>query len=103
MLLDFQFNKAKIADFGNSRMIELDSGCGSMTNAPGTLDYMPPEAMGGATIHYPSLDVFSLGHLSLFTMISQMPLKPRLPPSYADSKDRQCYVCHEVERRAQFL
>ena len=93
---------AKIADFGNSRMIELsDTGRGSMTAAPGTWDYMPPEAMGGSTIHYPSLDVFSFGHLSLFT-ITQMPLKPLLPPSYADSRGKLC-IHHEVERRAQFL
>jgi serine/threonine protein kinase len=59
---------AKIADLGNSRITNLRPGqlAGTMTKGiPGTLVYMPPEA---STEHYgPPLDMFSFGHLCLFT------------------------------------
>jgi serine/threonine protein kinase len=59
---------AKIADLGNSRITNLRPGqlAGTMTRGiPGTLVYMPPEA---STEHYgPPLDMFSFGHLCLFT------------------------------------
>ena len=70
VLLDSQL-RAKIADFGNSRF--KDDCNTSHGTIPGTLDYMPPEAMGGGAAHDSSLDVFSFGHLSLFTLI-QTPL-----------------------------
>ena len=38
---------AKIADFGNSRMVDLKATPDLMTSNPGTLDYMPPEALEG--------------------------------------------------------
>ena len=102
VLLDSQL-KAKIADFGNSRVMELhsDSGLGSMMTEPGTLPYMPPEAMGGGECYDSSLDVFSFGHLSLFTVI-QSPVHPLLPPSYQDSIGK-VQVRSEVERREEFI
>ena len=65
VLLDSQL-RAKISDFGNSRF--KDNYSTSHGAVPGTQDYMPPETMGGGTAHNPSLDVFSFGHLSLFTL-----------------------------------
>ena len=61
---------AKITDFGNSRIVNFQPGqiAKTLTKLPGTLVYMPPEALS-ATAHYdPSLDVFSFGHLALFTL-----------------------------------
>ena len=62
VLLDTQLT-AKIADFGNSRIMDLDPNTTSetLTDMPGTLDYMPPEAQGNN--YDPSLDVFSFRHL----------------------------------------
>ena len=59
VLLDSEL-RAKIADFGNSRIMDLDPDCSpeTMTSLPGTLEYMPPEAMGGSGTYDPSLDVF---------------------------------------------
>ena len=103
VLLDSQL-RAKIADFGNSRIMELhsDMSPGSMTAAPGTLAYMPPEAFGENAHYGPSLDVFSFGHLSLFTVI-QSPVHLLLPPNHTDSVTGEQHARSEVERREEFM
>ena len=102
VLLDFQL-RAKIADFGNSQIMDLDVNR-SMTSLPGTPDYMPPEASNvssSATYYDPSLDVFSFGHLSLFTLI-QTPVRPLSAPTYTDSAGR-IHGRSEVERRIKLI
>ncbi len=61
---------AKITDLGNSRIVDFTPGlmAQTLTKNPGTTVYMPPEAFGESLRYGPSLDVFSLGHLSLFTL-----------------------------------
>ena len=61
---------AKISDFGNSRIVNLHPGqlARTLSRLPGTLVYMPPEALSAASHYGPSLDVFSFGHLALFTL-----------------------------------
>ena len=61
---------AKITDFGNSRIVSLQPGqlAKTLSSAPGTLVYMPPEALSDISRYGPSLDVFSFGHLALFTL-----------------------------------
>ena len=102
VLLDSEL-RAKIADFGNSRIMDLDpdSSPETMTSIPGTLEYMPPEAQGGIVTYDPSLDVFSFGHLSLFT-ITQTPVRPLLPPNYHDLTG-ELHARSEVKRRVQFV
>ena len=70
----------------------------SMTAIPGTLAYMPPEVQGegdSSSTYDSSLDVFSFGHLSLFTL-TQTPVK-LLP--LTDSTG--LYVRSEVDRRGE--
>ena len=61
---------AKITDFGNSRIVNLQPGqlAQTMSRLPGTPLYMPPEALTASSRYGPSLDVFSFGHLALFTL-----------------------------------
>ena len=61
---------AKITDLGNSRIVKLQPGqlAQTLSRLPGTLVYMPPEALTAASRYGPSLDVFSFGHLVLFTL-----------------------------------
>ena len=61
---------AKITDFGNSRIVNLQPGqlARTLSSVPGTLVYMPPEALSATARYGPSLDVFSFGHLALFTL-----------------------------------
>ncbi len=54
---------AKIADLGNSRMVDLTM-MEYVTENPGAYNYMPPE-VAFTTQQEPSLDMFSFGHLSL--------------------------------------
>ena len=99
VLLDSQL-RAKISDFGNSRILEYDSGSTSMTTIPGTLAYMPPEAQGegdSSSTYDSSLDVFSFGHLSLFTL-TQTPVK-LLPLTYTDSTGH--HIRSELDRRGE--
>ena len=60
----------KITDFSNSRIVSLQPGqlAKMLSSAPGTLVYMPPEALSDISRYGPSLDVFSFGHLALFTL-----------------------------------
>ena len=61
---------AKITDFGNSRIVNLQPGqlARTLSQAPGTLVYMPPEALTTTSRYGPSLDIFSFGHLALFIL-----------------------------------
>ena len=59
---------AKITDFGNSRIVNIQPGqlAQTLSRNPGTLVYMPPEALTAAAQYGPRLDIFSLGHLGIF-------------------------------------
>lgn len=60
---------AKISDMGNSRIIDLGvDQQRTLTRLPGTLVYMPPEALDYTHCYGPSLDIFSYGNLALFTL-----------------------------------
>ena len=61
---------AKITDMGNSRIIKTrpDRLARTLSQLPGTLVYMAPEAMSETHRYGTSLDIFSFGHLALFTM-----------------------------------
>lgn len=92
---------AKICDFGNSRVMDLDPDVTpeTFTSVPGALDYMPPEAHGVHTEYDPSLDVFSFGHLALVIMI-QSTIKV-LPPTYNDGSE--LHARSEVKRRSESI
>ena len=61
---------AKISDLGNSRIVTVDplQLAKTLTRVPGTIVYMPPEAFEKTSPYGPKLDVFSFGHLALFTL-----------------------------------
>ncbi len=74
------FLVAKISDVGNSRIVAMSPGqiAQTLTRQPGTLVYMPPECLNESHRYGPSLDVFSFGHLSLFTFIQVRKVMNRL-------------------------
>ena len=98
MLLDSDLR----ADFGNSRILDLDPSATpqTLTSVPGTLEYMPPEALGRNTKYLTNLDVFSLGHLSLFTIVQTE--VPPLPPTYLDDEG-MVHGLTEIQRREEFM
>jgi len=69
VLLTSSFS-AKIADLGNCRIVSLTSGqlAQTLSKNPGTTVYMAPEALSDGHRCGPSLDVFSFGHLSIYTL-----------------------------------
>ena len=90
---------AKIGDFGNSKMIDLRATPEILTRAPGTLDYMPPEAMDGNEYTI-TLDIFSYGHLAIHIIIQRRP-HPILSPTYMSWG--KLIPRTEVERRQAYL
>ena len=96
---------AKIADMGNSRMVDMQPGqlARTMTQGvPGTAVYMPPEAFEVSPKYGPQLDMFSFGHLALFTATQQFP-GDLLPPNYQDPRSRRLVPRNEVERRSRYM
>ncbi len=64
-------NRAKIADLGVSRI--FDRTFLQLSKIPGTLPYMPPEALKDSAKYDESLDVFSFGVLTLCVGIQMSP------------------------------
>ena len=96
---------ANIADLGNSRIVDIPPGklAQTMTRGiPGTLVYMPPEALGSSQKYGPPLDMFSFGHLTLFTAIQVFP-KDLLTPTYHDPDTNGVKARTELERRGQYI
>ena len=61
---------AKISDLGNAHIVDLQPGqlARTLTRVPGTFAYMPPESFDQHSQYGPKLDIFSFGHLALFTL-----------------------------------
>ena len=67
--------QAKIADLGVSKLLKnYPQNLTIRTKCPGTLAYMPPEALCEHPRCGRFLDVFSFGHLALYTAIQQFPM-----------------------------
>ena len=95
---------AKITDMGNARIVDFQPGESAKTmtkGVPGTAVYMPPEAFDNPPKYGPKLDMFSFGHLALFTMTQVFPGK-LLHFTYTD-KDRRIIGRSEVERREEYM
>ena len=96
---------AKIADLGNSRIADIPTGqlAQTMTQGiAGTLVYMPPEALSSNPQYGPPLDMFSFGHLALFTAIQVFP-QDLLPPTYQNPKTKKLKARSELERRGKYI
>jgi len=92
---------AKIADFGNSQVIDPGSGLKTMTGYPGTRVYLAPEAHCTDARCNAKLDVFSFGHLGLFTAIQIFPVELKTP-NYFDNQGH-FLPRTEVGRRRQYV
>ena len=104
VLVDSSCN-AKIADLGVARMVNIQPGqlAATMTRAPGANLYMPPEAVHEAAARYnTSIDIFSFGVISLFTLTQTFP-KDLKPPTYRDPETRKLVARSEIERREDYI
>ena len=91
---------AKISDLGVAKVIKADSKK-TMTKAPGTVDFMPPESLANSPVYGPPMDVFSFAGIILHTFNQQWP-KP-IEQVQFDPKTRRRVALSEVERRQQYL
>ena len=91
---------AKIADLGMARIMPRMRGAATMTKAPGASIYMPPEALEDKSRYDTSIDIFSMGVVTLFTL-SQMFPDP-LSAAFMDDSGRMVGRT-ELERRAKYM
>ena len=94
---------AKIADLGVAKGIDVDSWSAMkyLSKAPGTLPFMPPEALVDKPKYGLSLDIFSFGGVMLFTVTTQWPMLKA--PTEFDPVTRQIRGLSEVERRKEYI
>ena len=95
---------AKIGDLGVAKAIQIDksaSRCSTLTTAPGTADFMPPESLTDKPVYDTSLDVFSFGGVMLFVINEEWPT----PSAVAefDPRRRCMRGFTEVQRRQRYL
>ena len=90
--------RAKIADVGNSRVVDVQQAI-KLSAIPGCPVYMPPEAFDSPPRYDTSLDMFSFGHLALFTATQVFPgdLKPIKDPN------KKTKALSEVKRRQDYI
>lgn len=65
--------RAKVTDFGMSRLARLPAQTRELTRCPGCLVYMPPEALDNSPAYSFKLDVFSFGVLVIQILTCKFP------------------------------
>ena len=65
--------RAKITDFGMSKLLDSNRRMTHLTMCPGTLVYMPPEALREPPVYSKKIDCFSFGVLQIQMMTRQFP------------------------------
>ena len=91
---------AKISDLGVAKVVKAGTK-NTQTKAPGTTDFMPPEALADHPKYSTGLDVFSYGGIILHTVNQEWPT-PISSVKY-DHKMKPIKVLTEVERRQKYL
>ena len=93
---------AKIGDLGVPKVIKVDKRTSrSCMQAPGTIDYMPPEALESEPKYGVPLDVFSYAGIVLFVANHEWPIPTNL--TYKDPKTKCLLARTEVERRHDYI
>ena len=101
-------SRAKVSDFGMSKIANMNPGVTPLTQCPGTVAYMPPEALNDALVYTEKLDCFSFGVLCVQIMTLQFPEPgsrfkvieindPRFPTGRVE------VVIPEIERRQSHI
>ena len=90
---------AKIADLGVARIVPRMT---TMTTGPGALIYMPPEVFGEKSKYDASIDIFSLGVVTIFTIGGTFPCDP-LPYTYVNEETALVVGRTELQRRSGYM
>ena len=98
----------KIADLGVARIVPRMRAAATMTKAPGASPYMPPEAIAPAesdeqkSKYDVSIDVFSFGVVTIFTIGETFPCDP-LAPTYTNRETGLLVARTELQRRSEYM
>ena len=98
----------KVADLGVARMAPRIRAAATMTKGSGASVYMPPEATAPAksnkkmSIYDTSIDIFSLGVVTIFTVGETFPCDS-LAATYFDEDSGLVIGCSELQRRSEYM
>ena len=92
--------RAKITDLGVAKVLHA-ADAKTLTQNPGTNDFMPPESVAGKPVYGLPLDIFSFGGVILYVCTQQWPELLPLVDFDCDTGDR--IVLKETERRQLYL
>ena len=98
----------KLADLGVARIVPHMRVAATMTKAPGASVYMPPEAIAPSASNAEkskydaSIDVFSLGVVTIFTVGETFPCDP-LAATYIDEDSGLLIARTELQRRSEYI
>ena len=91
--------EAKIYDFSTVRLVDSSR---QLSKAPGTVDFMPPEALAAVNVQCGTQsDVFSFGCVMLHTLSHQWPTPSE--PVVTDPVTFEMKARSEVERRSSYF
>jgi len=94
------FLEAKISDLGVAKALQATA-TQTMTIAPGTTDFMPPESLADHPMYGLPLDMFSYGGVILFTVTEMWPKPTSWVQFDPETGNRSVHT--EVQRRQQYL
>lgn len=88
---------AKVGDLGVAKIVDISCVNNKLTRAPGTLDFMPPEALLTEPVYDTPLDVFSYGGITIHCLSGEWPSPERAVE--IDPTTRRVVGYSEQERR----
>ena len=98
----------KLADLGVARIMPRTRDAATMTKAPGASVYMPPEAIAPSASNAEkskydaSIDLFSLGVVTIFTVGETFPCDP-LAPNFLNEDSGLLTARTELQRRSEYM
>ena len=98
--------RAKVADFGMSKLINLNPYATKQTQCPGTLAYMAPEALLDPPVYSEKLDVFQAGVLMVQIITRKFPEPSDAMHRVHDARSPTGWIAipaPQVERRQNHL
>ena len=102
VLLIGEGSRAKVTDFGMSKLMDMNPRMTSLTQTPGTPAYMPPEALISPPHYSSKLDCFSHGVLTLQILTRNFPMPGHASTIVEDPRyptGRVFVLIPEAERR----
>ena len=93
--------RAKIADLGVAKVVDINTQMATThTQTPGQMYYMPPEALTEKASCTPKLDIFSFGHLTLYTVNQEFPHVYDVSQTVTRAMQKRGYVERAKRQRA---